>query len=67
MAAKKKTPERQSPWKHLYPANGPEQYTMGAYTVIDGSPKAVLYDGRVIGYCASVEEAQALAECHAEA
>lgn len=65
MATKKKTPDKKSAWTKVSPAMGPDQYVMGAYTVTDGNPKAVIFDGRVIGYGSTLEAARDLAERHA--
>lgn len=64
MAKTTKAKQPSSIWDKAYPVGAPEQYRCGAYTIVDGSPKAVLLDGRVIAYAQTIGDAMAAAEAH---
>lgn len=62
MATKKTKPDK---WVTEYPVGMPEHYRQGAYVIVNNATKAVLKDGCVIGYAATLEDAKALAEADA--
>ena len=64
--ATKKTNTKTDSWVQQYPVGMPDQYVLGAYTIVCNDTCAVLKDGCVIGYAATLDAAKALAEADAK-